>query len=226
MSAGRHRLLLSGVLRFRRSEPQAATSTAPETDPDPLSEFDEYEIHHLAEHLESLGDASSLDKILRLESRGGSSIDQALVHAAWFEAKNSRNAADEFVEDVRRTWRLIDWPAEERLTQLSAMRSLGCGARYALVLASVNGYGAAVPTALAVALVDRGVWTGAQAVGYVRRFQVAEDRVEALSQLLRVLTDPLRSEVIDEAFVEALQLGRSRFNYQDPDIPLALAARL
>ena len=70
------RLLAAGVSVYA---PEAPASDKPSTvsgqipprvhlaDQDPTAALDEYEIRHLGEHLESMGDRHTLDKILRLE---------------------------------------------------------------------------------------------------------------------------------------------------------------
>src|SRR5262245_48513451 len=130
---------------------------------DPTSALDDYEIRHLAEHLEYLGDLRGLDNILRLEWRESYAVpapapgffrrllgrtkpgsERVRSHPAWFDAKNRLNSAADFVRDVQRTWRLAAKAVAADLRTQETAAGLGLEARYALNLASVNSYGAAV----------------------------------------------------------------------------------
>ena len=222
---------------------------APKAEEDPLAALDEYEIRHLTEHLESTGDAHTLDAILRLEWRERSAVkpsrrglsrrgtppgERVRSHPAWFDAKNRHNSAEDFVEDVRRTWRLAAQTNETNETKETneadqgsgkAIAALGLEARYALILASVNSFGAAIPLALVVALVRGGAWDVRQAIGYARRIPEPDRRLTALSELLSLLPDPLRTDIATEAFGTALRIQAEQ-SHRQPTVPDALAACL
>jgi hypothetical protein len=127
-------------------------------------------------------------------------------HPAWFEAKNRINRPDDFVEDVQRAWRLAATADAAELASHQRAPGLGLGARYALILTSVNSYASSVPTALLAALVRGGRWTAPQAVTYARRVPDTEERQKLLTALLPLLPEPLRSEVAVDAFDSARQL--------------------
>jgi hypothetical protein len=155
-------------------------------------------------------------------------------HPAWFDAKNRHNSAEDFVEDVRRTWRLAAQTNETNETKETneadqgsgkAIAALGLEARYALILASVNSFGAAIPLALVVALVRGGAWDVRQAIGYARRIPEPDRRLTALSELLSLLPDPLRTDIATEAFGTALRIQAEQ-SHRQPTVPDALAACL
>ena len=228
--------------RLHFAEPPVNHMQAPGAEEEPLAALDDYEIRHLTEHLEAVGDAHTLDTILRLEwrewaafepprrgllglsRRGTPPGERVRSHPAWFDAKNRRNSAGDFVEDVRRTWRLAA-EADARDTATKNLAALSLEARYALVLASVNSYGAAIPLPLVVALVRGGAWDVRQAIGYAQRIPEPDRRLTALSELLPLLTDPLRTNIAAEAFATALQIQTDQFQIQ-PVVPDALAACL
>jgi hypothetical protein len=201
-------------------------------DRDPTAVLDEYEIRHLTEHLEFMGDGPGLDKILRLEWQERTTIEspppplllrlfrqprpaseRVQTHLAWFEAKNRSNGAVDFFADVHRAWRLAAQAATTALATGQLVTELGLEARYALLLASVNSYASAVPIPLVVALVRGEVWLPTQAVAYARRLPEPRDRSAAFTALLPMLPEPLCSEITAEAFTTALQVAGAR----DPD---------
>lgn len=214
----------------RRDMPSRADLSGRLAGQDPTTTLSEYEIRHLAEHLESLGDLYSLDKILRLEwaeqdaAESPHPGEQVRFHPAWFEAKNRSNLAADFIEDVHRAWRLAATPVANVDCGESAA-GLALEVRYALVLASLNSYAAAVPLSLAVELARGGIWTTAQAVAYARRIAKPGERRQALSALLPILPDPLRSQIAAEAYSAAMQ-ARADDTYARLLVPDNVAACL
>jgi len=162
---------------------------------DPMAALNEYEVRHLAEHLESLGDLHSLDRILRLEwaeqAAGGfpqSGLaagppqpgERARCHLAWFDAKNRLNLAADFVTDVHRAWRLAGETTDDALNRGDPAPSIALEIRYALISGSVVSIAGNIPSHLLASLVEHGIWPPGQALAYARSISSSHDRFYAL----------------------------------------------
>jgi hypothetical protein len=131
-----------------------------EPEDNPIAHLTEYELRHLAAHLEAPGRADDLHHLLRLEwvrtedvphirqgLRGW--LDRLLGRRrfrterhctnAWYAAKEAVGDTAGYLADVQRAWRLANQSAESEAIVLQC--------RYALITASVNSLATNLPPA-------------------------------------------------------------------------------
>jgi hypothetical protein len=195
-----------------------------------MAALNEYEVRHLAEHLESLGDLHSLDRILRIEwaeqvalglPQSGVAAEapyprdaarsqfgeRARCHLAWFDAKNRFNLAADFVEDVHRAWRLAEKTTDIALAGGAPAPSIRLEIRYAFMSGSVASIAGNLPYGLLAALAEHGIWPPGAALAYARSLASSHDRFHALLQLCPLLPTPQRGQVAAEALAASSETG-------------------
>ena len=164
----------------------------------PVVHLTEYELRHLAEHLEASGRAEDLHRLLALET--------GEQRNAWYEAKEAVGDTAGFLADVTRAWRLAE-RAYSATDSTRTGRSIGLQNRYALIRASLNSLAVNVPPALMSSLVQHGVWSPAQGVTYARQVPDSMKRVTTLISLLPLLTETQRLEVVRETLRIAVRIA-------------------
>ncbi|MDX2480185.1 MAG: hypothetical protein QNK24_07600, partial [Desulfuromusa sp.] len=158
---------------------------------DQVVHLTEYELRHLAEHLEASGRVEELHRLLALET----SEQQNL----WYEEKNAFGDAAGFVADVVRAWQLADKTYCKHNDELSG-RIIGLQIRYALILASINSFAINVPAELVPSLVVNGIWIPEQALAYVHQIPHLNQQSATLIELAPHLPQSLVIEEITRVY--------------------------
>jgi hypothetical protein len=138
---------------------------------------DGYIYANLTWHMEQAGVYDKLHALMREETETGRN--------GWHWACERAGYAAGFLADTARAWRL------------SAEYGLQC--RYALIVASLNSLAQNLPPTLLAALVNRDVWTPAQALVYVRQVPEVAQRAEALAALAPYVPATLHPTLLDLA---------------------------
>ena len=143
---------------------------------DPLIALDTYELRHLAEHLAAARRAGELHRLLALEwaeprtvppassglsrlpGRRPSPPAPAIVHNAWYAAKERIGEIDGFVADLNRAAGLAAGTAESGLAR-DGLPDIGLEVRYAVERSSVSSVATALPPRLLGELANRGGWS-------------------------------------------------------------------
>lgn len=157
----------------------------------PLVHLSEYELHHLAEHLEASGRVEDLHSLLSLET--------SEQRNAWHDAKEARGDMEGYLADVRRAWKLAEMESAESFRQGKPAISIAREVRYGIIIASLNSLASNIPPALLRVLVERETWTCSQALAYATQVPDPVQRSEALGDLAQVC-----QQFADRAFREAL----------------------
>ena len=198
---------------------QATTDVEPAN---PVAALTAYELRHLGEHLEAVGDAEGLQRLLALEWRAemtpapkreperpgrwwtrwrARSAPREPLPArrhrnAWYEAKDAVGDAPGYREDVRRTWQIAS-DAAAAAARSGAQPPIGRELRYALLAVSMSSLDYQLPAALVRALVERRLWTEANALAWAGQ---AGNRLVAL---LPVLVPETRADVVRQLLARA-----------------------
>jgi hypothetical protein len=158
----------------------------------PVAALSEYDLRHLAAHLEESGRADELHRLLALET--------SERRNAWYEAREVRGESSGFLSDIARAWRLAD----ESYFQYQSPTATGLQCRYALTVASINSLEKNMPPELLEALRITGRWTTSQALAAMQQNPDIRTQAEMLAALAPQLPE-------DERLVELRQmLDRSR----------------
>ena len=156
----------------------------------PVAHLTEYELRHLAEHLEASGRREDLHHVLALETSG--------QRNAWYEAKEAVGDTAGFLANVARAWRLV----EESYSPAKGMhtgQSIGLQNRYALIAASINSLMENVPPVLASALVEHRMWPPAQGLAHAWQMSGITRRMKTLVKLIPQLPREEQTRVLRES---------------------------
>jgi len=167
----------------------------------PFLDLNEYELRHLAEHLEASGRATDLHRLLTLEANEHRN--------AWYEIKKRSGNIAGYLSDVRLAWQLvIVSPVQSNNPSKSPQElpydKIGLQIRYALITASQNSIAQNITPSLLLALVRGNDWTGQQGLVYARQIPEPNSRSQALGYMLLYTPKNQRQDILTEA-VDAIQ---------------------
>ena len=143
-----------------------------------------YLIQYFGAHLERSG--AGCDQLFSLVSNGW--------RLAWL---SSEGAYGGFLNDVRRAWRALDTADSERSQRGQLPEHLGHIVHCALCLASVRSLAANIRPRLVKALVESSLWTGAQALAFLRQTPSTEHRAAGLALIAPRLPEALLEEAVE-----------------------------
>jgi hypothetical protein len=169
-----------------------------------------YLVQYYGAHVERAGQGP--EKLLALVSDGWT--------MAW-EALEGSYAG--FLNDVGRAWQAAEKTDEAPVKRGGQAAYLGGEVRCALCHASVHSLADNIPPALLKAAVERGVWTAGQGLAYARQIPGLRRRVDALAALAPQLSEPLRSQTLEQALEAAWNIRNA---YTRSDALAALAPQL
>ncbi len=184
--------------RYRRKSVDGAWHTVPD---------DGYAYAHLAWHMQEAGDWRSLEELLSGTDTQGRN--------GWFSVQESRGQTAQFLADVNRLRLLAMLELDRSDPAAAATAVLNC----ALLVASVSSVAKFLLPEFMALLVERGIWTPAQGLAYVRQVPDEVQQAGALVWLAESLTPFL----VREAIVVATSITDSLRNAEALD---ALARRL
>ncbi|MFG6105324.1 NB-ARC domain-containing protein [Leptothoe sp. EHU-05/26/07-4] len=147
---------------------------------------DGYIHSHLAWHFEQAGQPELMHQLLKESTPDGRN--------GWYEACEKLGQTASFVTDVARAWQ-----AAEGLYTQNAPESIALQCRYALITTSLNSLAQNIPPELIAAFVQKGFWTPAQGLSYVR--QILNPNAQARN--FRALAPFLPKGLISEALIIA-----------------------
>ncbi|MFD8005638.1 hypothetical protein [Streptomyces mirabilis] len=178
--------LAAGLPQLRYGAP---TDTAADMD-------DGYGMRHLASQLIGAERQQDLHTLMALSWQDGTATDDrpAPAHNAWYVVHRDRGDLAGYRADVMAAWRQAhaglksvvgpDWCLEMR---------------YAMCVGSLNSLAASAPPGLWAMLVRRGLATQAEALHHVRQIPTAEERAQALTDLLDTTDLAGREDLLREA---------------------------
>ncbi len=167
----------------------------------PVVNLSEYELSHLAAHLEEARRVEDLHRVLALET--------SERRNAWYEAKGTWGDVRGYTSDVMRAWQLAQKeynPADA----VHAGRSVSLQCRYALVTTSLNSVAASIPPVFLALLVEKRIWTPTQGWAYAERMPDPAQQAQALSELASHLSEPLLQEAL--AIAQQIEQASERAN--------------
>ena len=182
-----------------------------------LLDISDYELRHLAAHLEAAGRAVDLHRLLGMETpdAGGGNL--------WFRAKSAIGDDVGYADDLERAWRIARVATMAGHGQTTENWSLE--ARYALMVASLASQAAGMPPGLVARLVETTTWTTEQAIAAAQRMPDLERRTEALAAIAERAT--LDTETRERVLGAALQAARQITDvYRQSRTVAALALKL
>lgn len=160
------------------------------TGKNPVAHLTKYELHHLVEHLEALGQNQQLHQLLALETSEGAN--------AWYEVKESWDNAVSYAQDIERAWAVAEQQVtlpSRRGAAINTAIALQC--RYALIIGSLNSLASNVPPEALTAFVEWNVWTPAQVLAAVHRIPKLEQRATALIAIAPALCPEHVNEILE-----------------------------
>jgi hypothetical protein len=168
----------------------------------PVDHLSGYELRHLVSHLAEARNDGDLHRLMRLEWReprgGGGKVENA-----WYAAQSRSGDFATYAEDVERAWRLAVDASFAEVRTGGATASAGLEVRYALLAASLGARAHNIRPPLALALVQKGLWTFERGLAYARQLPQPARRVQALNGLAALAPPPERMSLLREALEEA-----------------------
>ena len=147
---------------------------------------DGYIHNYLTWHLEKAGWGEEIHKLLKEETEKGEN--------AWYVACERLGKTGYFVNDLAKAWQL----AKEAFSA-NPSRAIGLQCRYLLITSSLNSLAANIPAELMAALVEKKLWTPAQALAYACQIKDSQKQAEALTKLAPHLPETLWPEALAAA---------------------------
>lgn len=135
-------------------------------------EDDGYIHARLVWHLQQAGDPDAVEKLLSLSTANG--------RHAWYTSRDQIGQVAGFLDDLR-----IAWQVERESPELR----LAGQCRYALMISSLHSLAQAIPPALSLVLLRKGVWKPEQALDRLRQLRRPADRASSLVELVVVLNE-------------------------------------
>ncbi len=165
-------------------------------DNDPFYYLTEYELLHLAVHLEEAGRQDDLHHLLSIETKERRN--------AWFEAKESISSPEGFATDIARAWRLSDddylsSSINTSMAKGGLSNAIGLSSKYALCLSSLNTIDKKIRCPFMILLVEYNIWNLEKAVAYVKQSHDAWEQFFALEWLAPRLSPSLLEEALSIA---------------------------
>jgi hypothetical protein len=185
-------------------------------DHNPFSRLTAYELRHLVVHLDALGRADALHRLLLTETSAGRS--------AWYEANEGRGDAAGYMADIDRAWRLVDSEPPGSRPEVA----IGRQCLYALISSSLNSIVGGRPSKTTGTIQGTGDgWTRAealiwlasylspperaqlqrQALDLVLSIENAWDCTQALGGVIPHLQGPEREQAVRQALAAARAIG-------------------
>ncbi len=206
-----------------------------EPNDNPLAYLTEYDLRHLTTHLTLSGRTDDLHRLLQLEwiqadersaartkptgrlrwLRGEQPVAQRSQRKnAWHANKEAIGDIAGYLADLERARRLAeetfsttDSPNSPRGAFTDVNRSpLVLQIRYALMTASLNSLAGNLPPRFLAACVANEIWPLAQGLAYARQIPVPGQRAVTLSRLAQHFTEPLKTEIFQEALTAIQQI--------------------
>jgi hypothetical protein len=143
----------------------------------PVAALTDYELHHLATHLDATERFEDLHRLLGLETNQGRN--------AWYEAKEALGDTHGYLGDVALAWRIAE-----------AKRDIPKQINYALCQSSVSTMAANYPPDLPALAVQYQCMTPDQALSIIEQMPDREETTEALSALIQALPEKSRAEAL------------------------------
>lgn len=171
----------------------------------PVAALTEYELRHLAAHLEAAGRYEELHCLLALETGQGRN--------AWYEARESLGQTAGYLGDIRRAWRLADAEFANHQSPIS----IGRQCRYALVITSINSLARSIPPVLLAALVEKELWTPAQGLAYARQIPDSSLQADAFAGLAPHLPEAERVQALREALMGIRRIYDEEKQFTEPE---------
>lgn len=189
----------------------------------PVAGLTEYELRHLVTHLVETGRFNELHRLLRLECR---SINEAPPAAptrwsvvewlsrlwerqavkqqpklpyhpnGWYDAKERIGDIEGFLSDLQLAWRTAEQTASSDQRSKEREQAIGLQCRYALIGATINSLASRIPLSILPTLIERGLWTVAQAVAYIRRIPTEDQRSIALVGVASYIPESLLADAL------------------------------
>jgi hypothetical protein len=154
----------------------------------PVAGLADYEVRHLAAHLEVAGRSGDLFRLLDLETTEGRN--------AWHEAKAALDpGGSDYLADVALAWGSAERADTDAAGRDEAAPLLGREVRCALLSATLHSLTGNVPPELLSALVVNDLWSASQALTAVRQIPKPH-RTDALRSLAPLLPSSLLGEAL------------------------------
>jgi hypothetical protein len=163
----------------------------------------DYELRHLAAHLELAGREDALHRLLALKIPSAMRATPHAPISAWYSAKLAIGDLAGYLGDVQRAWRIARDAGSVGRAQHGRYAALEV--RYALVISSLGSLAGSLPPTLIIRLVNVGIWTLERAIASARQMPDPERRVEALAGLAR--QPQLDSQLSEQLLLEAVQIA-------------------
>ena len=145
---------------------------------------DGYIYNHLTWHLEKAQKIDEIHQLLKEETAEGDN--------GWYWQCDRKGKTANFVKDVSRAWGIAAAKFTENPTE-----SISLQCRYALITTSLNSLAGNIPPELMAALVEKEIWTAAQALAYVRQSKDCQGQAEGLKAIIEYLPASLLPEALD-----------------------------
>ncbi|NEO39320.1 MAG: hypothetical protein F6J90_24470 [Moorea sp. SIOASIH] len=147
---------------------------------------DGYIYNYLTWHLEKAKKINEIHQLLKEETPAGDN--------GWYwQCERQGNTAN-FIKDVSRAWAIAAANFTENPTE-----SISLQCRYALITTSLNSLAGNIPPKLMAVLVEKEIWTPAQALVYLRQRKDSEGQAEGLKVIIEYLPPSLLPEALDVA---------------------------
>lgn len=152
-------------------------------------------------------DAFGLANVVRLLASAGRDTDvHFLLHLEWtmsrsrsanlwYVAHERLGTTSAYLADIRLAWQHAS-DTTDAATRAKQRPSLGLEFRYLLISSSIASMGANIPAPMLLALVDRGLWTAAQAFTYGRLLPDSRERAKLLSSLAIRAPENLQADIV------------------------------
>jgi hypothetical protein len=161
---------------------------------------DEYGLSHLIEHLLAAGRADDVHLLLGAEwPRAQQLGHRPGADNAWYLTRERTRQTADFLHDVRLARQYAQTLTDQTLARGEQAPTIGLELRYMLVTASISSITANLPTTLLAAVVDKGIWTVAQALAYTHHIPGADAKAAALQALVPHLPAALLAEALAAA---------------------------
>ncbi len=159
----------------------------------------DYELRHLAEHLERSGRHDELHRLLNFNQKTqlGTLSDKSRERNFWYDVKDSLGDLAGYRADVTRAWKSLK---EQKYSVGSRSGNVNLEIRYALIIASLNSRVTNVTPALLEAMIREKIWTPEKCLETASRILEPERRAEALTRVAPYLPSHLFQRALTVAY--------------------------
>lgn len=166
----------------------------------PFEYFTQYELRHLAAHLEEAGRSADLHRLLATET--------SEQRNAWYDAHYQRGEIRPYLDDLNRAWRIAD------VTQNLALQC-----RYALIRSSITSFADKISPRLLIAVVEKMIWTPSQAQTYALQVSEETQRTKLLVNMIPHLPKELLHTVLEATIKVSEENQTKLFTALAPYLP-------